>query len=117
MKLKGRVLLVDDDPIHRTVVGEVLKSQGYACREAANGREALDIARAQAPDLILTDLTMPVMNGWDLCAELRRCEGLANIPVAVLSGVAWAVPAGVAALAKPVQLPELFALLERLLGT
>lgn len=115
MRDKREVLLVDDDANFRAILGEVLRAEGCTVREAANGREALQMARAHKPDLILTDLMMPTMTGWDLCAALGKNKRLAQVPVAVLSAVARTLPCGVLALSKPVELPELLALLESVL--
>jgi CheY-like chemotaxis protein len=115
MRERGEVLVVDDDANFRTIVGEVLRAEGCTVREAHNGQEALQMARAHTPDLILTDLMMPTMTGWDLCAELGRTEQLARVPVAVVSGVARLLPLGVLALSKPVELSALLALLESVL--
>ncbi len=115
MKDRGEVLLVDDDATFRAILGEVLKAEGCTVREATNGRQALEMARAHVPDLILTDLMMPTMSGWDLCAELGRSEGLSRIPVAVVSGAGRKLPDGVTGLSKPVELSELLALLASIL--
>jgi CheY-like chemotaxis protein len=115
MRERGEVLVVDDDANFRTIVGEVLRAEGCTVREAHNGQEALQMARAHTPDLILTDLMMPTMTGWDFCAELGRTEQLAHVPVAVVSGVARSLPRGVLALSKPVELSELLALLQSIL--
>ena len=115
MKDRGDVLVVDDDALCRIVLSEVLKAEGCTVREAANGHEALEMARAHVPDLILTDLMMPSMTGWDLCAELGRSERLAHVPVAIVSGTARSLPCGVLALSKPVEVTALLALLESVL--
>jgi CheY-like chemotaxis protein len=115
MKDRGEVLVVDDDATFRAVIGEVLKAEGCSVREATNGREALNMVRDHLPDLILTDLMMPTMSGWDLCTELGSNERLARVPVAVVSGVARTLPRGVRSLSKPVELTELLALLESIL--
>jgi CheY-like chemotaxis protein len=115
MSDRGDVLVVDDDDNFRAIVGELLKAEGCTVREATNGREAMEMVRAHVPDLILTDLMMPTMSGWELRAELGRSERLAHVPVAVLSGVARSLPCGVLALSKPVELSELLALLESVL--
>jgi CheY-like chemotaxis protein len=115
MKDRGNVLLVDDDATFRAVLGEVLKAEGCSVREATNGRQALEMARDRVPDLILTDLMMPTMSGWDLCAELGRSKRLARVPVAVVSGAGRKLPRGVAGLTKPVELEELLALLASIL--
>jgi CheY-like chemotaxis protein len=111
MNARGEVLLVDDDSSFRLVLGEVLKAEGYSIREAANGIEALETLRSHAPDLILTDLMMPLMNGWDLYAELGRDVRLSGIPVAFVSSVARMRPLGARMLRKPVEMADLLALL------
>jgi CheY-like chemotaxis protein len=106
------VLIVDDDPSFRAVVAEVLSAEGYCVDEAANGREALDMMRFEAPDLILTDLMMPVMSGWEFYAELRKQERYATVPVAVMSAVSRMHPEGTtSALKKPIDMPSLIRLL------
>jgi len=115
MKDRGEVLLVDDDATFRAILGEVLKAEGCTVREATNGRQALEMARAHVPDLILTDLMMPTMNGWDLYAELARDQRFVDVPVAVISTVARMRPLGARMLEKPVKLTQLLALLESIL--
>jgi CheY-like chemotaxis protein len=116
MKEKAEILVVDNDADFRAILGEVFKAEGCSVREATNGCQALEMARAHVPDLIVTDLMMPAMNGWELCAELRRNQRLAQVPVAVVSGVGPTGPSGVRALSKPVELPALLALVESLLA-
>jgi CheY-like chemotaxis protein len=115
MNERGEILLVDDDGLFRAILCEVLTKEGCSVRQAANGREALEMVDDHIPDVILTDLTMPVMDGWDLCAELARDARLAGVPVVVVSGLARTRPLGVRGLTKPVQLAELLVLLETLL--
>jgi CheY-like chemotaxis protein len=80
-------LIIEDDPEIRDVLTEILRDEGYAVAWAANGLEALQRLRGGAPPrLILLDLMMPVMDGWEFCAELRKDAALRQIPVVVLSG-------------------------------
>lgn len=65
-------LVVDDEPVLRSVLTRVLKAEGYACREAASGREAIAQLEAQPADLVLSDIHMPAMDGTQLLAEVRR---------------------------------------------
>jgi CheY-like chemotaxis protein len=110
-----RILLVDDDADFRSTLRQVLEAEGCAVIEAANGRAALDVLHTHTTgrlDLILLDLMMPVMNGWDCYAEIQRDPTLATIPVAVLSGVGQMRPYGdMHELHKPVDLPNLLGLL------
>jgi PAS domain S-box-containing protein len=71
------VLVVDDHPVNRNLVVTLLGYRGHTVLEAGNGAEALEIARAQPLDLVITDLVMPVMDGYELVRELRRDPQLA----------------------------------------
>jgi len=107
------VLLVDDDEDFRAVVRELLEDEGCEVREAEDGRVALEVLASFLPDLILMDLMMPGMDGWELFAELKKRAVLAEIPVAILSAVARMRPAGaVQVIAKPIDLPNLLGLLD-----
>ncbi len=80
------VLIVDDDDAVRTMLSRMLEAEGYSVVGAANGREALNyLYRNAQPQLILLDLTMPVMNGWEFRRWQKRDERLASIPVVVCS--------------------------------
>jgi CheY-like chemotaxis protein len=80
-----RVLIVEDDADIRETLGELLEEAGYETDEAANGREALDAARRARPDLIVLDLMMPVMDGWQFRTAQKSDPALAEIPVIVIS--------------------------------
>jgi CheY-like chemotaxis protein len=69
------VLIVDDDPDMTETIAMVLEIDGYACRTAMNGREALAAAEAKLPGLVLLDMVMPVMNGWECARMLRERYG------------------------------------------
>ncbi|MDP8923781.1 MAG: response regulator [Chloroflexota bacterium] len=105
------VLVVDDDPDVRSMVSLVLADEGYGVVEAGNGRDALEAVRRAAPDTILLDLQMPVMDGWAFvreCRADRRCDG---VPIVVMSAgqrVGEAVKLGASDfLAKPFDLDVL----------
>ena len=76
-----RVLLVDDDDIQRTVLGLQLTEAGYRVRSARDGHEALSLARSEKPDVVLTDIMMPGIDGYCLCAAIRADESLSTLPV------------------------------------
>lgn len=80
-----RVLVVEDDAALRETVAEILADAGYAVSSAGNGREALAEAAVRHPDLILLDLMMPTMNGWQFRAAQQKLPGLAAVPVIVMS--------------------------------
>ena len=76
------ILVVDDDPDIRDSLREVLEDEGYGTSCVANGREALDFLRSgKRPCVILLDLMMPVMDGWQFLEEQKRDPALAAIPV------------------------------------
>jgi DNA-binding response OmpR family regulator len=79
------VLVVDDDPGVLEVLELALGAEGYDVLVARNGREALEQATANKPNLMLVDLMMPVMDGWQLVRECRRREEIGDTPVIVLS--------------------------------
>jgi CheY-like chemotaxis protein len=107
------VLIVDDDEDYRAVLGDVLEGEGCTVYTAENGRRALDVLERIHPDLLVIDLMMPVMNGWDFCAALEQNPRLADIPVVILSGVPRFRPLGrMRVLSKPVRLDTLVALLD-----
>jgi diguanylate cyclase len=77
----GNILIVDDSSINRKLLSAILIMQGYEITEAADGREALVKANSESPDLILLDVNMPEMSGYDVCAELKRNTITKDIPV------------------------------------
>lgn len=80
-----RVLVVDDDRDNRELLVELLASEGYLVSSASDGKIALAEARATRPDVILLDLMMPVMNGWEFRDAQLRDPDLARVPVVVVS--------------------------------
>ncbi len=80
-----RVLVIEDDRAIREAVAEVLATEGYEVGEAANGLEGLQEARTHPPSLIVLDLMMPTMNGWQFREAQRQDPALADIPVIVVS--------------------------------
>jgi len=76
-----RVLLVEDTPFLRYAFGRLLRAHGFDVCEANDGREALDCIADFRPQLILTDLLMPEMNGFDLIRALRSDPKTADLPV------------------------------------
>lgn len=75
------ILIVDDNPDNRDVLGTILGYKGHHLIEATNGEEALEYARVQRPDLILSDILMPKMDGFSLVRRLRSEATLQNVPV------------------------------------
>ena len=85
-----RVLLVDDYPDAREMYSEYLQFSGFDVVEATNGMEALKSAIESSPDIILMDLSLPVMDGWEATRRLKADERTASIPVVALTGHALA---------------------------
>jgi type IV pilus assembly protein PilB len=83
---KQRVLVTDDEPITRMLVKLLLEKQQYEVLEATNGRDAVEIASRERPDLLLIDLNMPEMDGYEAISRLRRDLSLAMMPILVLTG-------------------------------
>jgi CheY-like chemotaxis protein len=120
MTSPGNILIVEDDDDIREALTQILELEGYVVREAVNGREALDMIAASAPpDLILLDLMMPVMDGWQFRAEQLKDPTLSKVPVVVISadaGVHEKVSTFGAAsvLPKPISLDRLLRAVESL---
>jgi CheY-like chemotaxis protein len=80
-----RVLVVDDDPSIRRMIMAALRREGYVFSEAANGKEALDIMRQEPPSVVVLDLMMPIVSGWDVLRERAAQPDLQSIPVIIVS--------------------------------
>ena len=87
---RPRVLLVDDYPDAREMYTEYLEFSGFDVVQAGNGVEALQRAADAAPDIILMDLSLPVMDGWEATRRLKADQRTAGIPVVALTGHALA---------------------------
>jgi CheY-like chemotaxis protein len=81
-----RVLVADDDAITRLLVRTLLERENFEVLEATNGREAVDVAISESPGLLLIDLNMPVVDGYEAIAAIRRKATLASLPILVLTG-------------------------------
>jgi CheY-like chemotaxis protein len=104
----GSILIVDDDETIRECVREILGDEGYRTLVASNGKEALEVALQSLPRLILLDLMMPVMTGWETMIELAKEPTLSKIPVVIMSAYVGAkLPPNMPVLRKPVDLKRL----------
>ncbi|HTP26300.1 MAG TPA: response regulator [Anaeromyxobacteraceae bacterium] len=112
-----RVLIVDDDDAIRSGLAEVLADEGYAVTEARDGQVGLREAKSNPPHLILLDLMMPTMTGWDFMAAQNRDPALAQIPVIIMSAFAddgpESLPEVAAHLAKPFRIPVLLEVVQQ----
>ncbi len=117
-----RILLVEDQEMNRDMLSRRLKKRGYEVVIAVDGAEGVDKARSETPDLILMDMSLPVMDGWEATRTLKGDEATRAIPVVALTAHAMtsdrekALDAGCDAYeTKPVELPRLLETMEKLL--
>jgi len=87
---KPLVLVVDDFADNREMYSEYLSFSGYEVIEARNGKEAIDAAQERLPDIIIMDLSLPVMDGWEATRRLKASDRTRGIPVVALTGHALA---------------------------
>jgi len=112
------ILIVDDEQPLRELLADVLESDGHRVMTAGNGREALTIVARDRPDLVVSDVMMPLLNGVRLCQQLKADPSTASVPVILMSSVGPRVVAGSGAdafLKKPFDLDEVEMLVRMLL--
>lgn len=111
------ILLVDDDPDLIEIYTELLEQMGFAITSAPDGQAALALAPRIQPDLIITDVSMPRMNGLELCQRLRADQRLHDIPIIIHSSeVNLLIPHGETFLPKPCELSALLALVDQMIA-
>ena len=81
------VLIVDDTPDNLRLMAKILEAQGYTVRKALNGRMAIQGAHRNPPDVILLDINMPQMNGYEVCQELKSSPDTAHVPIIFISAL------------------------------
>ncbi len=118
----AKILLVEDNEMNRDMLLRRLERKGYSVSIALNGAEGLEQARTEAPDLILMDMSLPVMDGWEATRQLKAGETTRHIPVIALTAHAMSSDEQKAHEAgcddfdtKPVELPRLLGKIEALL--
>ena len=79
------ILVVEDTPSELELMSHYLREEGYSVIHAVSAREALDKAAEQVPNVIVTDVVMPGMSGFELCRSLKRTEATARVPVVICS--------------------------------
>jgi two-component system cell cycle response regulator DivK len=118
-----KVLLVEDNELNRDMLSRRLAKRGFDVSIAVDGAEALDAIRSDRPDLVLMDMSLPVMTGWDATTALKAEPDTQSIPVIALTAHAMsgdrqkALDAGCDEFeTKPVELPRLLEKMKALLG-
>jgi sigma-B regulation protein RsbU (phosphoserine phosphatase) len=118
-ELKGNLLIVDDKPANLRLLSAMLAEQGYKVRSAINGPLALAAAQAVPPDMILLDINMPEMSGYEVCEQLKAGAKTRDIPVMFVSALDQTqdkirafTAGGVDYITKPFQLEEVLARVE-----
>jgi sigma-B regulation protein RsbU (phosphoserine phosphatase) len=119
----AKILLVDDSEANRHMLARRLQRRGFAVVVAADGRQGLDAVRSESPDLILMDLNLPVLDGWQVTRQIKSSPDTTAIPVIALTAHAMsgdrqkALDAGCDDYdTKPIDLPRLLAKMDALLG-
>jgi CheY-like chemotaxis protein len=110
----GSILVVEDDSDIRSALGGFLQDEGYDVLTAENGRSGLEVLENKHPGLVLLDLMMPEMNGWQFLEEKSHRPDLSKIPVLVISAVPGSpsIPGALGFLKKPIDLDRLMDFVE-----
>jgi len=116
------ILIVEDNEMNRDMLSRRLERKGYNVLLAVDGEQGIEVARANGPDLILMDMSLPVVDGWEATRRLKADDALKNIPIIALTAHAMANDRDKALAAgcdeydtKPIELPRLLAKMEALL--
>jgi CheY-like chemotaxis protein len=84
-----KILLVEDNEMNRDMLSRRLQRKGYSVVTAEDGEKGLLLARSQAPDLILMDISLPAMSGWEVTRLLKADDATRHIPIIALTAHAW----------------------------
>lgn len=116
------ILIVEDNELNRDMLSRRLQRRGYRVLLAVDGEDGLDVARANTPDLVLMDMSLPTVDGWEATRRMKSDDTLRHIPVIALTAHAMANDRDKALAAgcddydtKPIELPRLLAKMETLL--
>ena len=120
----AKILLVEDNEMNRDMLSRRLERRGFQVAIAVNGAEGIAMADSERPDLILMDMSLPVIDGWEASRRLKAAAATANIPIIALTAHAMAGDRQQALDAgcndydtKPIEFPRLLAKIEALLKT
>ena len=86
--MKRRILIVEDNPLHTRLIEMTLRAKNYTLLKATDGEEALDIATRERPDLILMDLNLPEMTGFEVIKKLREKPAFRHTPIIAITAYA-----------------------------
>ena len=111
-KPESLVLIVEDEPESRDTLRELLELEGYTVETAANGQAALDLLDTLHPCVVLLDLFMPVMDGWQVVDRLRTDGRLGSMNVLIITSAGHRAPPGLRVLQKPLNLDKLLKSIE-----
>lgn len=119
----AKILLIEDNEMNRDMLSRRLIRRGYEVVMAVDGQQGIDMARTQAPDLVLMDMSLPVIDGWEAAGRLKGTPETRNIPIIALTAHAMvgdrekAIGAGCDDFdTKPIDLSRLLEKIESLLG-
>jgi two-component system cell cycle response regulator DivK len=119
----AKVLLVEDNEMNRDILSRRLSRRGYVVVFAMDGQQGVEMARSDKPDVILMDMSLPVMDGWEATRRIKSDDAMRNVPVIGLTAHAMSGDREKALKAvcddydtKPVELDRLIEKIERLLG-
>lgn len=81
----SKILVVEDSPMIQEILVERLRFRNYEVVVAHDGQEGVEVAQREQPDLILMDISLPVMDGWEATEHIRRIESIKNVPIIALT--------------------------------
>ncbi len=120
----AKILLVEDNEMNRDMLSRRLTRRGYTVVIAEDGQQGVDMATSERPDLILMDMSLPVMDGWEATRRIKAVQETSTIPVIALTAHAMAEDRDKALAAgcddydiKPIELPRLLEKIEKLLDS
>ena len=119
----AKILLVEDNEMNRDMLSRRLERRGYEVVIAVDGQQGVDLAQSASPDLILMDMSLPVIDGWEATRQLKAMDAMKAVPIIALTAHAMsgdrekALEAGCNDYdTKPIELPRLLGKIEALLG-